>query len=198
MPIYAAFFCKPWIAWPNTSMAIGRRGGTRSPEAAPSMMTSSNCTPRKGSTPTSSCMNFPAASAAAGAYLVDVGQHQMWAAQSIEVAPGQRWLTSGGMGSMGFALPAAIGAVTAVDSRPVVVIAGDGGFQCNLQELQTIIRNKMPVKIVVMNNRAHGMVRQFSAELLQRAVSIHRGRLRRSGLCTGSRGVRHLRPAPAE
>ncbi len=100
-------------------------------------------------------------SAAAGAYLVDVGQHQMWAAQSLEVAPGQRWLTSGGMGSMGFALPAAIGAVTAVHPRPVVVIAGDGGFQCNLQELQTVVRNRMPVKMVIMNNRAHGMVRQF-------------------------------------
>ena len=97
----------------------------------------------------------------AGAYLVDVGQHQMWAAQSIEVRADQRWLTSGGMGSMGFALPAAIGAAASLAPRPVVVIAGDGGFQCNVQELQTIVRNRLPVKIVVMNNHCHGMVRQF-------------------------------------
>lgn len=99
-------------------------------------------------------------SQSAGAFLVDVGQHQMWAAQSIEVGAEQRWLTSGGMGSMGFALPAAIGAAAA-QGRPVVVIAGDGGFQCNLQELQTVVRNQMPIKMVIMNNRSHGMVRQF-------------------------------------
>lgn len=102
-----------------------------------------------------------AASKAAGAYLVDVGQHQMWAAQSIEVGADQRWLTSGGMGSMGFALPAAIGAAVSLAPRPVVVIAGDGAFQCNIQELQTIVRNQLPVKIVVINNHCHGMVRQF-------------------------------------
>ena len=102
-----------------------------------------------------------AASKAAGAYLVDVGQHQMWAAQSIEVGADQRWLTSGGMGSMGFALPASIGAAVSLAPRPVVVIAGDGAFQCNLQELQTIVRNQLPVKIVVINNHCHGMVRQF-------------------------------------
>jgi acetolactate synthase-1/2/3 large subunit len=102
-----------------------------------------------------------AVSQKAAAYLVDVGQHQMWAAQSIELTSSQRWLTSGGMGSMGFALPAAIGAATSLAPRPVVVIAGDGGFQCNLQELQTIVRNKLPVKIVILNNHCHGMVRQF-------------------------------------
>jgi acetolactate synthase I/II/III large subunit len=102
-----------------------------------------------------------AVSKAAGAYVVDVGQHQMWAAQSIEVQADQRWLTSGGMGSMGFALPASIGAAVSLAPRPVVVIAGDGAFQCNLQELQTIVRNRLPVKIVVINNHCHGMVRQF-------------------------------------
>ena len=102
-----------------------------------------------------------AVSKAAGAYVVDVGQHQMWAAQSIEVQADQRWITSGGMGSMGFALPASIGAAISLAPRPVVVIAGDGAFQCNLQELQTIVRNRLPVKIVVINNHCHGMVRQF-------------------------------------
>jgi acetolactate synthase-1/2/3 large subunit len=102
-----------------------------------------------------------AVSGLAASYLVDVGQHQMWAAQSIEVTSGQRWLTSGGMGSMGFALPAAVGAAISLAPRPVVVIAGDGGFQCNIQELQTIVRNRLPVKIVIINNRCHGMVRQM-------------------------------------
>ncbi len=102
-----------------------------------------------------------AVSKAAGAYVVDVGQHQMWAAQSIEVRADQRWLTSGGMGSMGFALPASVGAAVSLAPRPVVVIAGDGAFQCNLQELQTIVRNHLPIKIVVINNHCHGMVRQF-------------------------------------
>ncbi|MEI6083874.1 MAG: thiamine pyrophosphate-binding protein [Verrucomicrobiota bacterium] len=95
------------------------------------------------------------------AYVVDVGQHQMWAAQSLDLEPQQRFLTSGGMGAMGFALPAAIGACFAATGQPVVMIAGDGGFQLNIQELQTIARHKLPVKMVVLNNGCHGMVRQF-------------------------------------
>ena len=95
----------------------------------------------------------------AQAYVADVGQHQMWAAQSLDFEEHQRFMTSGGMGAMGFALPAGIGAALA--SGPAVVIAGDGGFQLNIQELQTITRNKLPVKIVVINNHCHGMVRQF-------------------------------------
>jgi acetolactate synthase-1/2/3 large subunit len=102
-----------------------------------------------------------AVSTRAAAYIVDVGQHQMWAAQSIEVGAEQRFLTSGGMGSMGFALPAAVGAALAVEPQPVVLIAGDGGFQSNIQELQTIVRNRLPVKAVILNNGCHGMVRQF-------------------------------------
>jgi acetolactate synthase-1/2/3 large subunit len=98
---------------------------------------------------------------AAAAYVVDVGQNQMWAAQSLEVHEGQRFLTSGGMGSMGFALPAGVGAALALPGRPVVVIAGDGGFQCNIQELQTVIRNRLPLKMVVIDNGCLGMVRQF-------------------------------------
>jgi len=93
------------------------------------------------------------------AYVSDVGQHQMWAAQSLDLAQNQRFLTSGGMGAMGFALPAAIGA--AIAGGPVVVIAGDGGFQLNIQELQTVARNKLPLKMIVLNNHCHGMVRQF-------------------------------------
>jgi len=102
-----------------------------------------------------------AASAEAGSFVADVGQHQMWAAQSLDLHAGQRFLNSGGMGSMGFALPAAIGASFATGERPVVVIAGDGGFQINIQELQTIKRNRLPLKMVVINNQCHGMVRQI-------------------------------------
>lgn len=101
------------------------------------------------------------ASAQAATFIVDVGQHQMWAAQSIELQADQRFLTSGGMGAMGFALPAALGAVTAYPDRPVMLIAGDGCFQVNIQELQTIVRNHLPVKMIILNNRCLGMVRQF-------------------------------------
>lgn len=100
-------------------------------------------------------------SANAAAYVVDVGQHQMWAAQSIELNDEQRFLTSGGMGSMGFSLPAAIGAAFSSPSRPIVLIAGDGGFQSNIQELQTVVRNRLPLKMAIVNNNCHGMVRQF-------------------------------------
>ena len=101
------------------------------------------------------------ASGEAAGYALDVGQHQMWAAQSLEPAPHQSVLTSGGLGSMGFALPAAIGAALVEAPRPVVVVAGDGGFQCNLQELQTVVRNRLPLKMVVIDNGCHGMTRQF-------------------------------------
>ncbi len=97
----------------------------------------------------------------ASAYLADVGQHQMWAAQSLEVGSDQRFLTSGGMGAMGFGLPAAIGVAVVKQDRPVVLVAGDGGFQLNLQELETIARNRLPIKMVILNNNCHGMVRQF-------------------------------------
>lgn len=96
-----------------------------------------------------------------GAYLADVGNHQMWAAQSLEVHDHQLFLTSGGMGAMGFSLPAAIGCCFALGRKPVVVIVGDGSFQMNIQEIQTIVRNKLPIKMVIINNQALGMIRQF-------------------------------------
>lgn len=97
----------------------------------------------------------------ASTFVTDVGQHQMWAAQSIDLGENQRFITSGGMGAMGFALPGAIGAAVALPGQPVVAIIGDGGMQMNIQELQTIKRNYLPVKIVVINNESLGMVRQF-------------------------------------
>ena len=96
----------------------------------------------------------------ASVYVVDVGNHQMWAAQSLELGASQRFLTSGGMGAMGFALPAAVGASFAT-GKPVVMIAGDGGMQVNIQELQTIAHHKLPIKMAVLNNKSLGMVRQF-------------------------------------
>lgn len=96
----------------------------------------------------------------ASAFTADVGNHQMWSAQSLELAENQLFVTSGGMGAMGHALPAGIGIYFA-NKKPNVVIAGDGGFQLNIQELQTIFRNNIPIKMVVMNNKNLGMIRQF-------------------------------------
>jgi acetolactate synthase I/II/III large subunit len=114
-----------------------------------------------GINPNALMHRLSAVSQQAAAFVVDVGQHQMWAAQSLELGPTQRFLTSGGMGSMGFALPAAIGASFAVSSQPIVLIAGDGGFQSNIQELQTVTQHGLPLKMIILNNGCHGMVRQF-------------------------------------
>jgi len=95
---------------------------------------------------------------------VDVGQNQMWAAQTLEIKKSQRFLTQGGMGSMGSALPMAIGASFAKPGKVVVVITGDGGFQSNIQELQTVYHHKLPIKIILLNNHCYGMVRQFQEQ----------------------------------
>lgn len=101
------------------------------------------------------------ASPMAVAFVVDVGSHQMWAAQSLELHAEQRFVTSGGMGAMGFALPATIGAAFAHAGHPIVTISGDGGFQMNSQELETVTHHRLPLKIVVVDNGCYGMVRQF-------------------------------------
>jgi acetolactate synthase-1/2/3 large subunit len=92
---------------------------------------------------------------------VDVGQHQMWAAQFIRFNQPRLWLNSGGLGAMGFGLPAAIGAQFACPDKLVFALVGDGGFQMSIPELATIASNGLPVKIVVMNNGYLGMVRQW-------------------------------------
>ena len=91
----------------------------------------------------------------------DVGQHQMWAAQYFKLKHPQTWLTSGGLGTMGFGFPAAMGAQAAFPNRLVLCIAGDGSIQMNTQELATAVIEKLPVKVFVINNRFHGMVRQW-------------------------------------
>ena len=89
---------------------------------------------------------------------VDVGQHQMWTAQSLDMRDDQRVLFSGGMGAMGFALPAAIGATLGTGNRSIVIV-GDGGFQMNIQELEIIKRRDLPIKVFIFNNASLGMVR---------------------------------------
>ena len=95
------------------------------------------------------------------AIVSDVGQHQMIACRYADFNVTKSNITSGGLGTMGFALPAAIGAKMAAPDREVVAVIGDGGYQMTIQELGTIFQNKLPVKIVVLNNEFLGMVRQW-------------------------------------
>jgi len=90
----------------------------------------------------------------------DVGQHQMWTAQVYPFRRPRQWLTSGGLGTMGFGLPAAIGAALACPERTVVCFSGDGSLLMNLQELATAVEQKVNVKIVLMNNNSLGLVHQ--------------------------------------
>ena len=91
----------------------------------------------------------------------DVGQHQMWAAQLIRFNEPHLWINSGGLGAMGFGLPAALGAQMARPDKLVFAICGDGGFQMSIPELATIASHALPIKIIVMNNGYLGMVRQW-------------------------------------
>lgn len=93
--------------------------------------------------------------------VTDVGQHQMWSAQFYKYKNSRSHLTSGGLGTMGFSVPAAIGACFGVKDRPVISISGDGGFQMNLQELITAFAYKLPIKFIIINNSFLGMVRQW-------------------------------------
>jgi acetolactate synthase-1/2/3 large subunit len=115
----------------------------------------------KGINPNFFLHSLSKASSLAKAITTDVGNNQMWSAQSLELLQNQLFLSSGGMGAMGYSLPAAIGAAFALSSSPILCISGDGGFQINIQELQTIARNKLPIKIVILNNHCLGMIRQF-------------------------------------
>ena len=101
----------------------------------------------------------------------EVGQHQMWTAQFFPFREAKTFLTSGGLGTMGFGLPSALGAQVAFPDRQVIDISGDGSFQMNSQELATLVQYKLPVKIAILNNNYLGMVRQWQQMFFEKRYS---------------------------
>lgn len=97
--------------------------------------------------------------------VADVGQNQFWAARHFEDLPGRKFMTSGGMGTMGYGIPAAVGAKIAAPDRQVVAVTGDGGFQMSMHELGTIAANQLDLKIVLFNNSNLGMVREMQKKV---------------------------------
>ncbi|MCE5297374.1 MAG: biosynthetic-type acetolactate synthase large subunit [Methanoregulaceae archaeon] len=107
-----------------------------------------------------------------GIIVSEVGQNQMWTAQYFCFRKPRTWITSGGLGTMGYGFPAAIGAQFACPGQVVFDIAGDGSFQMNIQELSTVASNKIPVKVAILNNRFLGMVRQWQELFHNRRYSF--------------------------
>jgi acetolactate synthase-1/2/3 large subunit len=103
-------------------------------------------------------------------YTTDVGQHQMWAAQFLRNGP-RRWISSAGLGTMGFGMPAAMGVQTAFPDEQVICVAGDASILMNIQELGTLSQYKLPVKVVVLNNGWQGMVRQWQESFYEERYS---------------------------
>lgn len=101
----------------------------------------------------------------------DVGQHQMWTAQHMQFARPENFITSSGLGTMGFGIPAAVGAQMARPDDMVICVSGDGSFMMNVQELGTIKRKNLPVKIILLDNQRLGMVRQWQQLFLMVATA---------------------------
>lgn len=104
-------------------------------------------------------------------FVTEVGQHQMWAAQHLKFKSSRQFLTSGGLGTMGYGFPASIGAQVGREDKQVILLAGDGSFQMNLQELATIRNYNIPVKIIIFNNGYLGMVRQWQEMFYEKKYS---------------------------
>jgi acetolactate synthase-1/2/3 large subunit len=132
----------------------------------------------------------------------EVGQNQMWAAQYYHFDRPQQFITSGGLGTMGFGLPAAIGAQVAFPDALVVDIAGDGSIQMNIQEMATAVQYKLPVKIVILNNRCLGMVRQWQQLFYDRrysqTIAAHEPDFVKLAEAFGASGLRASHPAEVE
>jgi acetolactate synthase-1/2/3 large subunit len=141
-----------WLAEVESFKAVGRRFEERADQAAGN----------EKALPSAKAMLralsdvFPDA-----VFTTEVGQHQMWAAQYLPFSRPRRWLTSGGLGTMGYGFPSALGAQAALPEDYVVVVAGDGSFQMNIQELATCVQEDLPVIVVIMDNGYLGMVRQW-------------------------------------
>ncbi|MCO1338990.1 acetolactate synthase large subunit [Kocuria polaris] len=118
-----------------------------------------------------------------GVYVAGVGQHQMWAAQFVKYERPHQWLNSGGLGTMGYSVPAAMGAKVGNPDRVVWAIDGDGCFQMTNQELATCVINKIPIKVAIINNSSLGMVRQWQ-------TLFYEGRYSNTDLNTGHGTVR--------
>jgi len=132
----------------------------------------------------------------------EVGQNQMWAAQYYQFDQPNRFITSGGLGCMGFGLPAAIGAQIAQPDKLVVDIAGDGSIQMNIQEMATAVQYGLPVKVVILNNRYLGMVRQWQELFYDRCYSCtdmeHAPDFVKLAEAYGAVGLRATRPDEVE
>ena len=132
----------------------------------------------------------------------EVGQNQMWAAQFFTFTKPRTWLTSGGLGTMGYGLPAAMGAQVAFPDRLVLDIAGDGSIQMNIQELATVVQYQLPVKVIILNNGYLGMVRQWQELFFDRHYSAttmdHAPDFVKLAEAYGALGLRAEKPAEVE
>jgi acetolactate synthase I/II/III large subunit len=132
----------------------------------------------------------------------DVGQHQMWLAQFYKFLKPRTWINSGGLGTMGFGFPAAMGAKFAKPHEKVIAVCGDGSFQMNMQELATAVEHKMDLTIIVLNNKHHGMVRQWQTMFFNKNYSASYFEVLpdfvKLAECFGARGMKLTRPEDIE